>query len=403
MNKNKIRILLLENIHPVAKEILDEAGFVVEMQKDAFSEEDLLKHLPNYDVLGIRSKTHVSEKVLQKNTHLYTIGAFCIGTNQIECAAANKVGVPVFNAPYSNTRSVAEMVICEIIGLARKLFTSSAKLHVGAWEKSASSSYEVRGKRLGIIGYGHIGTQVSVLAESLGMKVAYYDITKKLPLGNSRTIATLEELLSNSDFVSIHVPETEQTKNMIGAKELSLMHAKSYLINASRGTVVDIEALSRALKEKRIAGAAIDVFPVEPSSNKEVFKSPLQGIDNVILTPHIGGSTEEAQEAIGREVADSFVRFLNRGSSLGAVNFPNVDLPVNGKTHRILNVHRNVPGVLSEINKIVSSLGINISAQYLSTNNEIGYLVMDVDKADAQGFSDQIAKLPTSIKTRVVI
>jgi D-3-phosphoglycerate dehydrogenase len=397
-----MKILLLENIHPKTVDVLQSEGFEVETMKTALSEDELVQKLKGFQVLGIRSKTQITEKVFANSPELLAVGAFCIGTNQVDLTTAYRSGVPVFNAPYSNTRSVAELVLCEIIGLSRKVFYLNMQTQKGVWLKTASDSYEVRGKTLGIIGYGHIGSQVSVLAEALGMHVYYYDTIKKLPLGNSKSVGNLHDLLKISDFVTLHVPETEQTKNMISEKEIALMKKGSYLINASRGTVVDLEALALAIKAKHIAGAAVDVYPHEPKSNNETFYTPLQGLENVVLTPHIGGSTEEAQESIGLEVADSFVRFLKKGTTLGAVNFPNVDLPMVPECHRIVNVHKNVPGVLSEINKIVSSMGLNISAQYLSTNAEIGYLVMDVDQADSRQFSDEIAKLTTSIKTRVL-
>jgi D-3-phosphoglycerate dehydrogenase / 2-oxoglutarate reductase len=397
-----MKILLLENIHPKTVDVLKSEGFQVDLLKTALSEDELCQKLKGYQVLGIRSKTQITEKVLAMSPDLLTIGAFCIGTNQIDLTSAFRSGVPVFNAPYSNTRSVAELVLCEIIGLSRKVFYLNMQTQKGVWLKTASDSYEVRGKTLGIVGYGHIGSQVSVLAEALGMQVYYYDIIKKLPLGNSKSVSSLNDLLKMSDFVTLHVPETDQTKNLIGEKELSIMKKGSYLINASRGTVVDLEALAILVKSKHIAGVAIDVFPQEPKNNNESFYTPLQGLENVVLTPHIGGSTEEAQEAIGVEVADSFARFLKRGSTLGAVNFPQVDMAMSNTSHRIVNVHKNVPGVLSEINKIVSSMGINISAQSLATNSEIGYLIMDVDQATSKNFCDEIAKLPTSIKTRVL-
>ncbi len=395
-------ILLLENIHPVAKEKLEAQGFKVDLLKSALGEQELIEKLKSYDVLGIRSKTQVSEQVIKQSSHLFAIGAFCIGTNQVELKSACENGIPVFNAPYSNTRSVAEMVISEIISLARKISFTSAQLHQGIWNKSAANSYEVRGKKLGIIGYGHIGSQVSVLAESMGMRVLFFDITKKLPLGNSRSMDSLEALLQESDFVSLHVPETEQTKNMITKKQINLMKKSSYLINASRGNVVDISDLAEAIKSKHLAGAAIDVFPEEPEANTHDFKSELQGLENVILTPHIGGSTEEAQEAIGHEVSESFLRYIQAGSTTGAVNFPNVELAISEKRHRVINVHRNVPGVLSEINTIVSGLGVNIEAQYLSTNSQIGYLVMDVASDKANELGNKISNLKTSIKTRVL-
>jgi len=396
------RILLVENIHPQAQSRLQSEGFEVDLLKHAPDEAELIELLRSYDVLGIRSKTTITQKLLKNSSRLLTVGCFCIGTNQVDTESANSVGVPVFNAPYSNTRSVAELVIAEMISLSRQLGDRSMFAHKGEWMKSADGSHEVRGKTLGIVGYGHIGSQVSVLAEAFGMRVIYFDTVKKLPLGNARAVPSLHELLAKADFVTLHVPETAQTKDMIGAAELTAMKPGSLLINASRGTVVVIEALAEALKKKQIAGCAIDVFPTEPASNKETFVSPLQGLSNVILTPHIGGSTEEAQLAIGIEVAESFIRFLKIGSTSGAVNFPTVDLPVHQGSRRILNVHRNEPGVLGEINSIVSKAGANILAQYLSTDAKIGYLVMDVEKADAEPLSDEIKKLQRSIRTRIV-
>lgn len=402
MKSVKLRILLVENIHPIAKEKLENEGYIVDTLAHAPDEDELIKLLPNYDVLGIRSKTEISKKVLDSVQNLTTIGCFCIGTNQVDLSSAKEHGIAVFNAPHSNTRSVAELVIAEMIALSRQLGDRNTKAHLGEWIKSAEGSKEVRGKTLGIIGYGHIGSQVSVLAESMGLRVMLYDSVKKLPLGNARVASTLEELLGESDFVTLHVPEIPETMNMIGAREIALMKKGSFLINASRGTVVVIEALVDALKSKHIAGCAVDVFPVEPASNKEKFSSPLQGVANVILTPHIGGSTEEAQKAIGIEVAESFRRFLKIGSTSGAVNFPNVDLPVKFGTSRILNVHKNEPGVLGEINGLISNAGANIEGQYLSTDDKIGYLVMDVHSSQADQLASAISKLNRSIRTRVV-
>lgn len=402
MKNSTPRILLVENIHPVAKEVLEENGYSVDLLTHSPSEDELIKLLPDYCALGIRSKTEITAKVLEACQSIMTIGAFCIGTNQIDLKSARKKGVAVFNAPHSNTRSVAELVIAEMISLSRQLGDRNTKAHMGEWIKSAEGSREVRGKTLGIVGYGHIGSQVSILAEAMGLKVIFYDTVKKLPLGNARAMTSLDELLATADFVTLHVPEIPETMNMIGATELGRMKKGSYLINASRGTVVVIEALVDALKSKHIAGCAIDVFPYEPASNKEKFVSPLQGLSNVILTPHIGGSTEEAQKAIGMEVAESFRRFLKIGSSSGAVNFPNVDLPIKKGTSRILNVHRNEPGVLGEINGIISKAGANIEGQYLSTDDEIGYLVMDVHSTHADQLAGDIAKLGRSIRTRVV-
>jgi D-3-phosphoglycerate dehydrogenase len=349
-----------------------------------------MKLLPDYCAIGIRSKTEVSAKVLEHSGKTFTIGAFCIGTNQIDLQAARRKGIAVFNAPHSNTRSVAELVIAEMVALSRQLGDRNSLAHRGEWMKSAEGSREVRGKTLGIVGYGHIGSQVSILAESMGLQVLFYDVVKKLPLGNARAVVSLDELLRHCDFVTLHVPEIQETMNMIGAREFGLM---------KKGVIDD---LVKALKEKHLGGCAIDVFPVEPASNKEKFVSPLQNLPNVILTPHIGGSTEEAQRAIGMEVAESFRRFLKIGSSSGAVNFPNVDLPVKKGTSRILNVHRNEPGVLGEINTIISSAGANIEGQYLSTDDEVGYLVMDVHSTHATELAENINKLKRSIRTRVV-
>lgn len=397
-----LRILLLENIHACAAEALTEAGFKIETEKGALDDDKLLKILPEFQVVGIRSKTHLSREVLNKNPHLFAIGAFCIGTNQIHLGEANMQGIPVFNAPYSNTRSVAEMVLAEMIALSRHLGDASSAAHRGEWIKSAKGSYEVRGKTLGIVGYGHIGSQVSVLAEALGLRVIYYDVIKKLPLGNARSMDSLEDLLAHSDFVTLHVPETAQTKNMIGLKQLQTMRKGSFLINASRGTVVEISTLAQQLKSGHIAGAAIDVFPLEPQNNEQKFVSELQGLKNVILTPHIGGSTEEAQESIGLEVSQSLIGFLNQGVTLGAVNFPQVTPPIKQATSRLINIHRNVPGVMGGINGIVSQAGANIRAQYLSTDLNIGYVVMDMELSQPQAVFAEVERLPTSIKTRLV-
>lgn len=398
-----MHILLLENIHPVAKQELEKQGFTVDLRKGAWSEEELIAQLDNYDAVGIRSKTQVTARVLEKVNRIKSICAFCIGTNQIDLAAANACGIPVFNAPYANTRSVAELVIAEIISLSRRLSYVSMLAHQGQWLKSADNSYEVRGKNLGIIGYGHIGSQLSVLAEAMGINVFYYDIVKKLPLGNATAMASLDELLSIADFVSFHVPETPDTKAMADHRLFAKMRDGAYLINASRGSVVVIEDLVEALRSGKLRGAAVDVFPEEPKSNQEEFHSPLRGLENVILTPHIGGSTEEAQEAIGLEVAESMRRFLKEGFTGGAVNFPQIEtraLPPG--LHRLLHVHKNVPGVVSSVTKIVSSLGSNIISQSLNTDAEIGYMVMDFEMQQAQELYRQVAQLPTSIQTRLL-
>lgn len=399
--KKTYRILLLENIHPVAEELLQSAGHKVDRRADSPGA-DLKNLLVNYDVVGIRSKTEIRADLLKSARNIQAVGCFCIGTNQVDTASANSLGVPVFNAPYSNTRSVAELVVAELIALSRQLGDRNIQAHQGDWMKSADGSREVRGKTLGIVGYGHIGTQVSVLAEALGMRVIFHDIVKKLPLGNASPCSSLDELLEQSDFVTLHVPETPLTRDMIAARELRRMKKGSYLLNLSRGSVVVIEDLAKALKEKHIAGAAVDVFPEEPASNKQTFSSALQGLSNVILTPHIGGSTEEAQYAIGIEVAESFLRFLSAGSTLGAVNFPQVSLPMTEGAHRIVNVHRNEPGVLGEINSLVSKHGANIMAQQLSTDSKIGYLVMDVERAEAEALAGDIEKLGRSIRTRII-
>lgn len=396
------KILLLEGIHSSAVDRLENAGFQVDSENTALSDDELTSRLNGYVALGIRSKTQVRESTLKSQKGLLSIGAFCIGTNQVDLECANQLGLPVFNAPYSNTRSVAELVIAEMIGLSRRLGDINMLAHQGEWMKSAKGAREVRGKTLGIIGYGHIGSQVSVLAESMGLRVKFYDVIKKLPMGNASPAESLEELLRESDFVTLHVPETPLTRNMLGREEMRLMKSGAFLINASRGTVVDIPALKEFLVMQHIAGAAIDVFPTEPENNAQKFESELQGLPNVILTPHIGGSTEEAQEAIGLEVAESLIRYLKMGQSLGAVNFPNVDVPAAVDAHRLVNVHKNVPGVLSEINSIVSKAGANIKAQYLSTDPHIGYLVMDMEKADADTVAAQVRLLSTSISTRVL-
>lgn len=402
MAAENLKILLVENIHSIAKTRLEEEGYEVDLISYAPNEEELITLLKKYHVLGIRSKTEVTAKVIENSKHLHAIGAFCIGTNQINLSAAKNIGLPVFNAPHANTRSVAELVIAEMISLSRQLGDRNMKAHSGDWMKTADGSREVRGKTLGIIGYGHIGSQLSILAEAMGMKVVFFDVIKKLPLGNARSMRSIEELLEVSDFVSLHVPETLQTKNMISQKEFKAMKKGSCLINASRGTVVVIEDLVEALKSKHLAGCAIDVFPLEPASNKEKFVSPLQGLGNVILTPHIGGSTEEAQYSIGLEVSESFRKFLQVGSTAGAVNFPNIDLAFHEGIKRIQNVHKNEPGVLGEINGIISKHGANIQGQFLSTDEKIGYLVIDVETDNADPLAQEIQKSARSLRTRIV-
>ncbi|HEY1955956.1 MAG TPA: phosphoglycerate dehydrogenase [Polyangiaceae bacterium] len=402
--KNKIKVLLLEGIHPGAKDLFEKETFQVELVKQALKPADLIARLEGVHVLGIRSKTRVTKEVLEHENakRLLTVGCFCIGTNQVELEAANVRGVPVFNAPFSNTRSVAELVIAEVVMLARQLGDRSREVHDGQWRKVATNCHEIRGKTLGIVGYGHIGSQVGVLAEAMGMRVVFFDIATKLPMGNNRSMATLADLLGESDFVTLHVPATRETHEMMGPKEIAQMKRGSHLLNLSRGTVVVIDALAAAIREGRVAGAGVDVYPEEPESNSDGFASALRGLPNVILTPHIGGSTEEAQESIGREVATALVKFTNLGTTTGSVNFPVVEVPQVKGTHRILNVHRNVPGVLGAVNRVVSELGANIRTQVLATDPNVGYLVMDLEQDVSDAVADAMAKLPTSIKTRIL-
>ncbi len=380
LSKDKIQVLLLEGIHDNALAELARGGYAnVERLAGALDEDELVERLPGVHMLGIRSRTQLTARALEAAQKLVCVGCFSIGTNQVDLEAARRFGVPVFNAPYSNTRSVAELVIGDVIMLMRGIFPKSQEVHVGGWSKTAKDSYEIRGKTLGIVGYGHIGTQVSILAEAMGMRVVFHDIVKKLALGNARPCDTLEELLTQSDVVTLHVPETESTRGLIGAAQINAMKPGAHLINLARGTVVDIDALAGALKEGRLLGAAVDVFPKEPGSNKETFESPLRGLPNVILTPHIGGSTMEAQANIGSEVAAKLVGYSDNGSTMGAVNFPQVALPLHQGCMRFLHVHRNVPGVMKRINDVFSSRGLNVAAQYLQTDSELGYVVVDVD------------------------
>ena len=397
------RIVLLEGIHPSAVDVLKQGGYTrIETYAKALAGDDLRAALDGAHFIGIRSRTQLTAEVLGRASQLAAIGCFCIGTNQVDLKAAMRLGIAVFNAPFSNTRSVAELVLAEIIMLMRGIPEKNAALHRGGWVKSAANSYEVRGKTLGIIGYGHIGTQIGVLAEQLGMRVVFHDIEAKLALGNAREVTTLEDLLAMSDVVSLHVPETPQTHRLIGARELSLMKPGSHLINASRGTVVDIDALSQALESRHLHGAAIDVFPVEPQGNDAVFTSPLTRFDNVILTPHIGGSTSEAQVNIGSEVAAKLVRYGNNGSTTSAVNFPEVALPEHTGRSRLLHIHHNVPGVLAHVNERLSAAGINIAAQYLSTYEDLGYVVIDVDTAASESALEELRRVPGTIRCRIL-
>ncbi len=400
--KDKVRILLLEGIHPAAVDIFREAGYEARVVKPAMSDEELLAVIEPIHVLGIRSRTQIRQPVFGASRRLLAVGCFCIGTDQVDLDAAASKGVPVFNAPFSNTRSVAELTLAEVVMLSRKAAHRSMELHSGRWEKSAAGSREVRNKTIGIVGYGHIGSQVGLLAEAFGMRVVFYDIVNKLPLGNAVQLASLGELLQNADFVTLHVPESPETRNMISGRELSLMKGGSFLLNLSRGSVVDLVPVRDALASGHLAGAALDVFPREPGSSSDTFDCELRGLTNVILTPHIGGSTEEAQRNIGIEVASALVKYIETGSSSGAVNFPHVDLPLVRNRHRVLNIHRNVPGVLSNINRIVAEMGVNISSQYLGTRHDIGYLIMDVDQKISREVKRQIDLLDTTIKTRLL-
>lgn len=403
LQKDKIRFLLLEGVHQNAIDVLNAAGYTnIDYRKTALDEDALIEAIKDVHFVGIRSRTHISEKVLAAANKLTAIGCFCIGTNQVDLHAALLRGIPVFNAPYSNTRSVAELVLAEAILLLRGIPEKNALVHRGGWSKSAEGSYETRGKTLGIVGYGSIGSQLSVLAESLGMKVAYYDAVTKLPLGNARQVGTLQELLSISDVVSLHVPDLPSTRNFIRAEQLAQMKKGAIFINAARGQCVDIEALADAIKSKHLNGAAIDVFPKEPKGNDEEFLSALRGLDNVILTPHIGGSTQEAQANIGLEVADKFVRYSDNGTTLSAVNFPEIALPLTEGKHRLLHIHKNVPGVLSKINSLFAEQNINISAQSLMTRGDVGYLVMDVDASASDAALDALHSVEGTIRVRVL-
>ncbi|KMT64590.1 phosphoglycerate dehydrogenase [Catenovulum maritimum] len=404
--KDKIKFLLLEGVHQSAIQTLNNAGYTnIEYLKTSLAEPELIEKIKDAHFVGIRSRTQLTSKVLAEAEKLIGIGCFCIGTNQVDLEAAQELGIPVFNAPFSNTRSVAELVIGEILLLFRRIPEKNAKAHLGGWDKSATGSIEARGKTLGIIGYGHIGTQLGILAETIGMNVTFYDIEDKLPLGNANQVHDLNEFLAQADAVSLHVPETDSTQNMFGAEQFAAMKDGAIFINASRGTVVDIDALAEALKgdSPKLGGAAIDVFPVEPKSNDEEFVSPLRGINNVILTPHIGGSTLEAQQNIGIEVAGKFAKYSDNGSTLSAVNFPEVSLPSHEGRSRLLHVHTNRPGILTKINLAFAEKGINISAQFLQTTDKIGYVVLEVDSDDSQAALDELKQIEGTIRARVLL
>ncbi|MEQ3697530.1 MAG: phosphoglycerate dehydrogenase [Pseudomonadales bacterium] len=403
LEKNRIKFLLLEGVHPSAIATLNSAGYnEIEALSGSLDEDSLIEKLKGVHFVGVRSRTQLTERVIAAADKLIAIGCFCIGTNQVDLPAARRHGIPVFNAPYSNTRSVAELVLAEAIMLARGVPEKSMKAHRGEWQKSAAKSWEVRGKTLGVVGYGSIGSQLSVLAESLGMKVKFHDVVTKLPLGNAEQADSLDELLQESDIVTLHVPETAATQDMFGEAQFVKMKPGSIFINAARGTVVVIEDLVAALKSEHLGGAAIDVFPVEPRSNSETFESPLRGIDNVILTPHVGGSTQEAQENIGIEVALKFAKYSDNGTTTSAVNFPEVALPEHNTSHRILHVHKNVPGVLAAITEVLSTNGVNITGQYLQTAEDIGYVVVDVEHGQGSKALDKLSSVEHTIRCRVL-
>ena len=406
LDKSRIKILLLEGVHPSAVEAFQADGYTnIATHAKALPEPQLLEAVSDAYFIGIRSATRLTASVLEHAPRLIGIGCFCIGTNQVDLDAAQLRGVPVFNAPFSNTRSVAELALAETILLLRGIPQRNAAAHHGGWVKTATGSHEARGKCLGIVGYGHIGTQVGVLAEALGMRVVFYDIETKLALGNAQSLPTLDALLEMADVVALHVPETPQTFKMIGAAQLARMKPGAALINAARGTVVDVAALIQALESKHLAGAAIDVFPEEPKANEDEFVSPLRRFDNVLLTTHVGGSTEEAQQNIGLEVAGKLLKYSNNGSTLGSVNFPEVSLPEHPGKHRLLHIHRNQPGVLSAINAVFSEQHINIASQYLQTNPRIGYVVIDVDgdaRAETLQLKKRLDEVPGTIRTRVL-
>ncbi|UYM18137.1 phosphoglycerate dehydrogenase [Endozoicomonas euniceicola] len=403
LDKNKIKFLLLEGVHPSAVEDLEAAGYSnIDYVTKSLTTEELKARIADAHFLGIRSRTRLTEDIFEAAHKLIAVGCFCIGTNQVDLNAATARGIPVFNAPYSNTRSVAELVLAEAILLLRGVPEKNTQAHRGGWQKSAANSYESRGKKLGIVGYGNIGSQLSILAESLGMDVYFYDTTTKLPMGNAKPVPDLNQLLAMSDVVSLHVPETSATQWMMGKEQLQAMKDGSVLINASRGTVVDIEALASALEAGKLLGAAIDVFPEEPRSNNDEFISQLRGMNNVILTPHIGGSTQEAQENIGAEVVDKFIKYSDIGTTLSSVNFPEVALPTHTGKHRLLHIHKNIPGVLGSVNQVFSDNNINISGQYLQTNEHVGYVVIDVDAERSEIAHEKLRKIEGTIRCRVL-
>jgi len=403
--KNKIKILLLEGVSTKGIQLLKDQGFQVEALKTALTEDQLVEKVKDLHILGIRSKTQVTRRVIESSNRLIAMACFCIGTDQVDLKAAQERGIPVFNAPFANTRSVAELIIGNIVGLSRRIGECTAQMHRGAWFKQAVGCFEIRGKTLGVVGYGHIGAQVSVLAEAMGMKVIYYDVVPKLPMGNASQVSTLPELLGSADFVSLHVPNLASTKNMIGKTEIGQMKKGSYLLNASRGNVVVIPALAEALRSEHLRGAYVDVFPVEPGKNGEdLFASELRGCANTLMTPHVGGSTEEAQAKIGEEVASALLKCMNEGSTHGAVNFPEVDMKMDGaaKTHRVLCIHANKPGVMSSINNVFTEAKANICQQFLNTKGDVGYVIIDLNVEASTEVKKKLTNLESIIKVRVI-
>ena len=400
--KNKINVLLLEKVDKIAFDLFKEEGYNVESLDGSLSEKDLIKKIKDVSILGIRSKTIISDKVIKSANKLLAIGAFCIGTNQIKFESCNDSGIVVFNAPYSNTRSVVEIVIAQIINLMRKIVIKSNKMHSGVWRKDSLDSFEIRNKVIGILGYGNIGSQLSVICEALGMKVLYYDIVDKLSIGNAKKCKSLNDLLKNSDIVSLHVDGKKSNTNLISDKEFRIMKEKSILVNYSRGNVVDIDSLIKNIKSKKLMGAALDVFPEEPSNNKEKFKSKVKGIEEIILSPHIGGSTKEAQKNIGSYVPDKIIDFINSGNTSSSVNFPKLSLPEQSDSHRLIHIHKNQPGVMLKINKIISEYNINIKGQYLKTNEEIGYVITDIDSVYNKEVVKSLKNIPATLKLRVL-
>jgi len=403
LEKSKIRFLLLEGVHPSAVETLKSAGYHnIELHQKALPPEELKQAIADAHFVGIRSRTQLTADVFEAAKKLVAVGCFCIGTNQVDLKAATSKGVAVFNAPFSNTRSVAELVIAEAILLLRGVAQKNAAAHRGEWQKSAANSFEIRGKKLGIVGYGNIGMQLGVIAEGLGMQVQFFDVTNKLPMGNARQVGSLKQLLASSDVVSLHVPENRSTEGMIGAPELGAMKPGSILVNASRGTVVDIDALAQHLESGHLGGAGIDVFPVEPRSNDDEFVSPLRRFDNTFLTPHIGGSTIEAQENIGMEVAEKLARYSDNGTSTSSVNFPEVALPTHEGSHRLLHIHHNTPGIMGAINRVFSDNNVNVAAQFLQTNEAMGYVVIDIDAEYSDMALSRLAGIEGTIRCRVL-